>query len=144
MIIFDLCCKKEHHFEGWFQSQDNYDRQLGQGLITCPQCSSSEIRPVPSPVHLTKPVNTQTSNDPLPVISARTGKLAAYQQLLSVLVSNCEDVGNDFAQEARKIYYMETPSRSIRGEASAEEYETLREEGIEVMRVPILKKEDLN
>ena len=53
-------------------------------------------------------------------------------------------MGKDFAQEARRIYYMETPLRSIRGEASAEEYETLREEGIEVMRLPFLKKENLN
>ena len=144
MIIFDLCCKQEHPFEGWFQSQDNYDKQLERGLISCPHCGSSEIRRVPSAVHLAKPANTTASNDPLPAISAQTGMLAAYQQLMSAVVRNCEDVGKDFAQEARKIYYMETPTRSIRGEASAEEYETLREEGIEVMRLPILKKEDLN
>jgi hypothetical protein len=39
-----------------------------------------------------------------------------------------------FAEEARKIHYLEAPERSIRGEASAEEYEALREEGIEVFR----------
>ena len=144
MIIFDLCCKQEHPFEGWFQSQDNYDIQLEKGLISCPHCGSREIRRVPSAVHLAKPVNTPDSNDSLPAISAQTGMLAAYQQLMSAIVNNCEDVGKDFAQEARKIYYMETPLRSIRGEASMEEYETLREEGIEVVRLPILKKEDLN
>ena len=144
MIIFDLCCKQEHPFEGWFQSQDNYDQQLERGLISCPHCGSSEIRRVPSAVHLSRPANTPADNDPLPVVSAQTGSLAAYQQLMSAIVSNFEDVGKDFAQEARRIYYMETPLRSIRGQASAEEYETLREEGIEVMRLPILKKEDLN
>jgi hypothetical protein len=144
MIIFDLCCKQEHPFEGWFQSQDNYDKQLERGLISCPHCGSSEIRRVPSAVHLTKPGNPPAPIEQLPAISAQTGGLAAYQQLLSAIVSNCEDVGKDFAQEARRIYYMETPTRSIRGEASVEEYETLREEGIEVMRLPILKKEDLN
>ena len=144
MIIFDLCCKQEHPFEGWFQSQDNYDKQLERGLISCPHCGSSEIRRVPSAVHLTKPANTPASNEPLPAISAQTGSLDAYQQLMSAIVKNCEDVGKNFAQEARKIYYMETPLRSIRGEASVEEYESLREEGIEVMRLPIHKKEDLN
>ena len=99
---------------------------------------------MPSAVHLAKPANTPASIEQLPAISAQTGSLAAYQQLMSAIVKNCEDVGKDFAQEARKIYYMETPLRSIRGEASVEEYETLREEGIEVMRLPILKKEDLN
>jgi hypothetical protein len=144
MIIFDLCYKQEHPFEGWFQSQDNYDKQLERGLISCPHCDSSEIRRVPSAVHLARPANTPVSNEQLPAISAQTGSLAAYQQLMSAIVKNCEDVGKDFAQEARKIYFMETPLRSIRGEASMEEYETLREEGIEVMRFPILKKEDLN
>ena len=70
--------------------------------------------------------------------------LAAYQQLVSLIVANSEDVGNDFAQEARKIHYMEAPSRSIRGEATADDYESLREEGIEILRVPIVKKENLN
>ncbi len=72
--------------------------------------------------------------------------VAAYQQLISVIAAKCEDVGKDFAQEARKIHYMEEPQRSIRGEASADEYESLRDEGIEVMRLPSfkVKKEDLN
>ena len=144
MIIFDLCCKQEHPFEGWFQSQDNYDKQLEQGLISCPHCGSSAIRRVPSAVHLARPANTPAPNNQLPAISAWTGSLDAYQQLMSAIVKNCEDVGKDFALEARKIFYMETPLRSIRGEASMEEYENLREEGIEVMCFPILKKEDLN
>ena len=144
MIIFDLCCKQEHPFEGWFQSQDTYEQQHERGLISCPHCGSSEIRRVPSAVHLTKPSNLPAPIEQLPDINTQTGMLAAYQQLMSAVVRNCEDVGKDFAQEARRIYYMETPSRSIRGEASVEEYETLREEGIEVMRLPILKKEDLN
>jgi hypothetical protein len=144
MIIFDLCCKLEHPFEGWFHSQDTYEQQLERGLISCPHCGSSEIRRVPSAVHLTKPANLPAPIEQLPAISAQTGSLAAYQQLISAIVKNCEDVGKNFAQEARKIYYMETPLRSIRGEASVEDCESLREEGIEVMRLPILKKEDLN
>ena len=70
--------------------------------------------------------------------------LAAYQRLLSAIVSNCEDVGKRFVDEARKIHYLEAPQRSIRGEASAEDYESLREEGIEVLRFHGVKNEDLN
>jgi hypothetical protein len=54
-------------------------------------------------------------------------------------LANCEDVGADFAEEARRIHYVEAPERSIRGEASAEEYEALRDEGIEVFRLARLK-----
>ncbi|MEF8708616.1 MAG: DUF1178 family protein [Candidatus Accumulibacter propinquus] len=61
-----------------------------------------------------------------------------------MLLANCEDVGARFAEEARKIHYVEAPERSIRGEASTAEYEALREEGIEVFRWPYMKPGDLH
>src|ERR1035437_8012179 len=127
MIIFDLACKQHHSFEAWFPSQANYDSQLENGLISCPHCGSSQIHRIPSAVHLAKPTNTPVLSGELTSISKQTGMLAAYQQLVSLIVANSEDVGNDFAQEARKIHYMEAPSRSIRGEATADDYESLRE-----------------
>ena len=144
MIIFDLSCDHDHPFEGWFESQANYDSQHERGLISCPHCASTRIRRVPSAVHLAKPANTPEPTSKLPQIDTRSGMRAAYQQLVSVIVANSEDVGQDFADEARKIHYMEAPQRSIRGEATADDYETLREEGIDVLRLPIIKKTDLN
>jgi hypothetical protein len=143
MIIFDLACSADHPFEGWFQSQANYDSQLASGLLSCPHCGSTEIRRMPSAVHLAKPATVDAATE-LPAISAQAGMMAVYQQLMSVIVSNSEDVGKDFVVEARRIHYMEAPARSIRGEASAEEYEALREEGIEVLRLPSFKKRNLN
>jgi hypothetical protein len=143
MIIFDLTCKQEHRFEGWFNSLATYESQLENGLISCPHCGSVEIRRVPSAPHLTKPpVPSSAAEKALP--AAPPGMFAAYQQLMATIVSNCEDVGTKFADEARKIHYMEAPLRAIRGQASNEDYESLRDEGIEVLRVPVVKKEDLN
>ena len=144
MIIFDLSCEHDHPFEGWFASQTAYDSQLLDGLIACPQCGSNDIRRVPSAVHLAKPVATPVSSDTLPVSNAQSGLLAAYQLLVSMIVSNSDDVGKNFAEEARKIHYMEAPMRLIHGETSTEDYESLREEGIDVLRLPTIKKEDLN
>lgn len=76
----------------------------------------------------------------MPSTNTAADLLATYENLLSKIVSNSEDVGKDFAEEARKIHYLEAPSRSILGEASEEDYESLREEGIEVMRLPFIKK----
>ena len=143
MIIFDLACKQEHAFEGWFQSPSAYDSQVAKRLISCPQCGSNEIRRIPSALHIARPSPDSVANgETLPV--AKMSALAAFQQMVSSIVSNCEDVGNDFAQEARKMHYLETPLRSIRGTASDADYEGLREEGIEVLRLPIVKKEELN
>ena len=144
MIIFDLSCEHEHSFEGWFASQSAYDSQLLKGLIACPQCGSNEIHRVPSAVHLAKPVTAPVSNDTMTVSNAQSGLLAVFQQIISIIVSNSDDVGKDFAEEARKIHYMEAPMRLIHGETTTEDYESLREEGIDVLRLPTIKKEDLN
>ena len=146
MIIFDLTCNSDHRFEGWFQSQENFDRQLEEGLISCPVCGSIDIRRVPSAVHLGKPVSTpehtQSQNHSknhsqnLQMMTPHGEVLAAYQKLLSAIVSSCEDVGKAFADEARKIHYGESDKRGIYGETSDEEAEALAEEGIEFGRLP--------
>ena len=144
MIIFDLTCSHDHHFEGWFQSQENFDHQLKDGLVSCPVCGSIDIRRVPSAVHLSRTASTPQKPQGIQMMTPHGEMLAAYQKLLSAIVSNCEDVGKEFADEARKIHYLEAPQRSIRGEASAEDYESLRDEGIEVLRFTGIKKEELN
>jgi hypothetical protein len=144
MIIFDLACTQDHQFEGWFKSQEDYDSQLSRGFIACPYCNAVEVRRVPSAVHLAKPANAPAPIVDAPVIQTQAGMLTAYRQLVSAMMTNCEDVGKGFAEEARKIHYQAAPERSIRGEASAADYEALREEGIEVLRLPVVKKEDLN
>lgn len=144
MIIFDLACTQNHPFEGWFQSQQDYDGQLAQGLIACPCCASIEVRRVPSALHLVKPANGPAPVAGAPNIETQGGMLAAYRQLMTAMMSDCEDVGKDFAVEARRIHYHAAPDRSIRGHASATDYEALREEGIEILRMPVLKNEDLN
>ncbi len=144
MIIFDLTCSHEHRFEGWFQSQENFAQQLAGGLISCPVCGSIDIHRVPSAVHLGKTASAPQDSQGIQMMTPHGEILALYQKLLSTIVSNCEDVGKEFANEARKIHYLEAPQRSIRGEASAEDYESLREEGIEVLRFPSIKKDELN
>ena len=144
MIIFDLMCDEDHPFEGWFLSSESFDRQLASGLISCPQCGSCEIRRVPSAVHVAQPEITLEAAVETLDKQAATKMFAVYQQLVSTIIANTEDVGKEFAAEARKIHYMEAPLRSIRGEVSPEEFQSLFDEGIDVMQLPAVKKEDLN
>jgi hypothetical protein len=62
---------------------------------------------------------------------------AAMLNMLRQVMANTEDVGPQFAEEARKIHYGESEERSIRGHATREETEALLEEGIEVMSLPV-------
>lgn len=143
MIIFDLTCSNGHRFEGWFQSPDSFDLQLKEDLVACPTCGSVEIRRVPSAVHLAKATEITASANAA-AISPQGELLNAYRKLVSAIVANSEDVGTEFANEARKIHYLEAPARSIRGQANEQEFESLRDEGIDVLRLPVVKKEDLN
>jgi hypothetical protein len=70
--------------------------------------------------------------------------LAALQTLVQAVIESSEDVGSQFAAEARRIHYDEAPARPIRGQTTADEFEALQDEGIELLRLPILKKESLN
>ena len=155
MIIFDLACTQNHPFEGWFQSAADYDSQLGRELIACPHCGSTAIRRVPSAPHLGKngAANTPArAGTPAPAKPAKPtatdGETAGAaqiieqlaQQILTTIVANSEDVGKEFAAEARKIHYQEAPQRAIRGQATDDDYEELRDEGIGVVRLPVIKK----
>lgn len=88
-------------------------------------------------------VNGASSGDVLAMNSADHSQLeaqvqAAFLKGMRELMGRSEDVGSSFAEEARKIHYKESPERSIRGQTTLDEAEALRDEGIEVMAMPML------
>jgi hypothetical protein len=62
---------------------------------------------------------------------------AAVTKMVRHVLANTEDVGPQFAEEARKIHHGEREARNIRGQATLEETEALLDEGIEVMQLHI-------
>lgn len=154
MIIYDLNCDNNHRFEGWFQNAGAFESQLEERLVCCPQCDSHNVHRVPSVVaisghHAEESVSTgSVISTKAPASTALmpvgTQAMALYRQLIQTIVSHSEDVGDSFADEARKIHYNEAPQRPIRGHASEDECDELRDEGIQVMSLPLPKDEDLN
>lgn len=150
MIIYDLCCDHDHRFEGWFASAQDFDSQLQRDLVRCPQCDSEAVRRVPSAVAIATPGIAVPATEPatgttaFSAIPAGSQAMAVYRQLVSAMLAFTEDVGAGFVEETRRMHYDETPARPIRGEASDEDYEALREEGIEIIRLPLPRKEDLS
>ena len=61
----------------------------------------------------------------------------AWMKMVKHVIANTEDVGQNFAEEARKMHYGESEERNIRGQASVDETKDLLEEGIEVMPLPL-------
>ena len=140
MIVFELGCENSHRFEGWFASNEDFERQVGGKLVACPLCGNANVARVPHAAH----IRTGSKERP-----PRTGAAAATEQqyanvggdlvakVVEHIISNTEDVGPAFPEEARKIHYRETPERRIRGTASHEEVDALRDEGIEVVALPV-------
>ena len=137
MIIIDLACDNDHSFEGWFSSLDMYKNQFDRGLIKCPHCDSSQISRVPSVIHVGKDRKA---------VSSDSSELRAHlQRIIEHVLFASEDVGENFTDEARQIFYNESPQRAIHGEATLADFRELREEGIDVMLIPaILKRKNLN
>lgn len=152
MIIYDLCCDRDHRFEAWFRNADEFDMQRQRGLLSCPQCDSQAIRRVPSAVAVSTgkaqpPAHASSTSPPASGTTpppTGTEMRALYRQFVQVLRDTSEDVGDRFADEARKIHYQEAPERAIRGKTTRDEYEALRDEGIEIVNLPDIPEESLN
>jgi hypothetical protein len=152
MIRYNLRCSQAHEFDSWFKDSAAYDKMAGARLVECPVCGDTQVSkalmtPAVAKVPGAKgrpenlPVPAKPEPEIIPPSRAAAGPmpaqmLALLQRLRSEVEKNADYVGKDFAEEARKIHYGETEARGIYGETSDEEAEALREEGIEVTRIP--------
>lgn len=136
MIVFNLSCSHQHSFEGWFASGDEYERQSGLGLVTCPVCGDHEVSRMPAGLHVRRTVAE-------PVSETEKG-VASLMQGLKALLESSEDVGEKFAEEARRIHHDEAPARNIRGVTSLDEAGELLEEGIPVLPLFTPAKKDIH
>jgi hypothetical protein len=139
MKVLNLQCAHGHGFEGWFGSEDEFQDQLGRGLVECPLCGDVQVAKMPSAPRLNLGA-AETTSAKQQVMNAPDAKMqAAWLQMVKHVLANTEDVGDKFAEEARKIHYGESDDRNIRGQASREETESLLEEGIAVLPLPVPK-----
>jgi hypothetical protein len=143
MIVYDLGCAHGHRFEGWFASGDDFARQSESKLVRCPVCDDASVTVVPTAkVRVARHGAAVADAPPAQPESEMVGPDAAVGlppevvHKLREIVRNTENVGPRFPEEARRIHYEEAPARPIRGQASAEEAQSLRDEGIEFTSLP--------
>ena len=140
MKVLDLQCARTHVFEGWFASEDDFASQLARGLVACPMCGDITIsKKLSAPrLNLGHPQALQNGKQEVVTVNPDEATLqAAWLGMAKRIVANTEDVGERFAEEARRIHYGETEQRGIRGKASKAETESLMEEGISVMQLAL-------
>lgn len=139
MIVFDLKCRKAHVFEAWFRDSESFGAQVAAGKVQCPVCGSKKVEKALMAPNVAKGEARQTA-------AADAGQAAEIRQKLKEIrqhvEQNCDYVGAEFAEEARKIHYGEAESRGIYGETSEEEAKALEDEGVAVKKVPWLPREN--
>ena len=136
MKVLDLRCGNDHRFEGWFDSEDDFLSQDERGLVTCPVCSDDQMTRLPSAPRLNVS-NLRGEAETATVPDARTAMQTQWMRAVRHLMDRTEDVGERFPEEVRRIHYGEIEQRGIRGQATREAADALREEGIEVFSLPV-------
>lgn len=156
MKVLDLACGQAHVFEGWFASEEDFRAQHARGLVTCPCCGDRQIEKRLSAPRLNlgrgeaasppcagaaAAAPTTAAGAPsarTPVAADAAAHQAAAWRALREAVTRTEDVGERFADEARRMHHGEVARRDIRGRASPEQTLALLEEGVPVLPLPNL------
>jgi len=139
MKVLDLQCALGHGFEGWFASEDDFRSQCERSLVQCPLCGDARVTKKLSAPRLNLSTSRQDKQaaeiEVLSQPSADASITQAWLELSRRIVANTQDVGEHFAEEARKMHYGETEERSIRGKTTLDEARALADEGIEILPV---------
>jgi hypothetical protein len=160
MIHYALRCGDGHEFDGWFNSSASFDNQAEHGLLDCPVCADTRvsralmaprlgarIRPAPEQAAETAPKEAPEQTalppaEPREIAVMPDQMRAVLQRLRTEVEKRCDYVGDQFADEARRIHRGVTPERPIYGEATPEEAEALAEDGIGVAQLPWVPRAD--
>ncbi len=132
MIRYNLICSADHDFEGWFSSSKDYDEQAASGLLTCPVCGNTNVeKAIMAPAVKTARKAKATKDR-----EAKAAMTAVAAKIRQEIGKSCENVGSNFAEEARAIHYGEKPERGIYGSTTPKESAELKEEGIAAHPLP--------
>jgi len=132
MIRYALHCDRDHAFEGWFGSSQDYEDQAERGLVECPVCGSLAVRKqIMAPA-----VSGTKKRDVAAEPSPRQMMMEAMRRVRQHVEANFDDVGDTFATEARAIHEGKAEDRGIYGQATPEEVKGLVEDGVPVAPLP--------
>tara|TARA_B100001564_G_C20368418_1_gene546737 strand:- start:166 stop:609 length:444 start_codon:yes stop_codon:yes gene_type:complete len=140
MIKYILKCKNNHEFESWFSDSNEFEKLNKKNLLECIFCSSKKIEksimaPMISGIS-SEDENRKNFNDKLSSQKKELLKIRKYVE------KNFEFVGDKLSQKIREVYYDKKSKKSIYGTATPEEREELAEEGIDLLTIPWVSKDN--
>ena len=140
MIKYNLKCENEHEFESWFSNSEEFDKLNKRSLLDCIYCSSKKIKKSIMAPMIT---NSKNNEEQIKIISKNL-KIEKNKllQLRKYTEKNFDYVGKDFSKKVREVYYDKKSKKAIYGTASPEEREELAEEGIDLLSIPWVNKDN--
>jgi hypothetical protein len=145
MKVYNLCCAQQHVFEGWFASEDDFQTQLARGLVSCPLCGDAQIEKRPAAPRLNLGGHTESAHSKASSEEAGAERVPAPHawqgemlRAMRAVLASTEDVGDQFAEQARAMHLGDVEAKPIRGRASRAETLELLDEGVPVLPLPLL------
>lgn len=136
MIKYALRCAQGHRFESWFQSSAAFDRLERSGHVSCAVCGGGGVEKAMMAPQVAGTDKQKAPAETAPLSSPASAAEQAIRELRRQVEANADNVGRDFAREARAIHNGEAPQRAIYGEARGDEAKALIEDGIPVRPLP--------
>ena len=139
MIKYILECDNNHKFDSWFSDSNEFEKLNKQKLLECIYCNSKKIsKSIMSPM-----IGIKNNPEDIKKINSRLESNKKDLKLLrNFIEKNFEYVGKNFSRKVREVYYDKESKKAIYGTASPEEREELSEEGIDLLTIPWIDKDN--
>ena len=140
MIKYNLKCHKNHEFESWFSNSQEFEKLNKKDLLECIYCSSKKIgKSIMSPMISNSKKKYENINLVDKDFINEKNKLLKLRKYIE---KNFDYVGRDFSRKVREIYYDKNNNKTIYGTTTSKEREELAEEGINLLSIPWVNKDN--
>ncbi len=137
MIKYKLQCEKNHEFTSWFANSSEFERLKKKKMLECIYCNSKDIKKsIMSPRVINK---NKENKDYQKKIKKMKKDLTELRKFVE---NNFEYVGDKFARKVREVYYDENKKKNIYGISTEKERKDLMEEGIDLVSIPWIDREN--
>ena len=140
MIKYNLKCVNKHEFESWFSDSRDFDRLKNKNLIECIFCQSKKVE---KSIMAPRIANSNIQNEQKDINLSDMKKFKKdLQNLRKFVEKNFEYVDHNFANKVREVYYDKKSKKAFYGTTTAKEREELAEEGIDLLSIPWINKDN--
>ena len=139
MIKYNLKCKNKHEFESWFSDSKEFENLNKKKLLECIFCTSKKIsKSIMAPMVS----GTNKGNDLIRENRFLKNEKKKLIEIRKYIENNFENVGDNFSKKVREIYYDKKNNKTIYGTTTQKEREELSDEGIDLLSIPWVDKEN--